>query len=135
MAMPKRMLQGKIYTTRKLGRPRLRRLEDVHDDLRKMKVKGWGGLMKNRGRLFRRPKLTLSCSAERKGGRKEVPHYLKEFIFWDGTPCGPLKVNRRFRGTCRNYLQQASHFLLVSCLAYTTTLEMEATCLRHIGSH
>jgi hypothetical protein len=26
----------------------LRRLEDVHDDLRKMNVKGWGGKMKNR---------------------------------------------------------------------------------------
>jgi hypothetical protein len=48
MAMPKMMIQGKIYT-RKSGRPRLRWLEDVHDDLHKMKVKGWGGLMKNRG--------------------------------------------------------------------------------------
>jgi hypothetical protein len=48
MAMPKRMLQGKIYMTRKRGRPRLRWSEDMHDDLRKMKVKGWGGLMKNR---------------------------------------------------------------------------------------
>jgi hypothetical protein len=34
-------------------------VEDVYDDLRKMKVKGWGGKMKNR-ELFRRPKLTLS---------------------------------------------------------------------------
>jgi hypothetical protein len=48
MAMPERMLQCRIYTTRKRGRPRLRWVEDVHDDLRKMKVEGWGGLMKNR---------------------------------------------------------------------------------------
>jgi hypothetical protein len=46
--MPKRKLQGKTYTTRKKGRPRLRWLENVYDDLRKMKVKGWGGMMKNR---------------------------------------------------------------------------------------
>jgi hypothetical protein len=38
-AKPIRMLQGKIHTTRKRGRPRLRWVEDVHDDLRKMKVK------------------------------------------------------------------------------------------------
>jgi hypothetical protein len=36
------------YTTRKIGRPRLRWLEDVYNDLYKMKVKGWGGKMKNR---------------------------------------------------------------------------------------
>jgi hypothetical protein len=42
-------------------------LEDVHEDLRKMKVKGWEErIEKNGGRLFRRPKLTLSCSAEGK---------------------------------------------------------------------
>jgi hypothetical protein len=32
---------------RKEGRKELRWLEDVHDDLHKMKVKGWGGKMKN----------------------------------------------------------------------------------------
>jgi hypothetical protein len=49
-AMPDWTLQGKIhvYTTRKRGRPRLTWLEDVHDDLNEMKVKGWGGKMKRR---------------------------------------------------------------------------------------
>jgi hypothetical protein len=46
-AVPKRMLQGEIYT-RNRGRPRLRWLKDVYDDLRKMKVKGWGVKMKNK---------------------------------------------------------------------------------------
>jgi hypothetical protein len=36
-----------------------------------MRVKGWGGLM-NVGRLFRRPKLTLSCNVEGKEGRKDL---------------------------------------------------------------
>jgi hypothetical protein len=42
-------------------------LEDVHDDLRKMKVRGWEGKVKNREewrQIVQRPKLTLSCSAE-----------------------------------------------------------------------
>jgi hypothetical protein len=69
--MPKRMLQSKIYMTRKIGRPSLRWLGDVYDDLLKMKVKGWGGKMKNGGGLFRRSELILSCSAEGKEGRKE----------------------------------------------------------------
>jgi hypothetical protein len=43
--MPKRMLQGNIYMTRKRGRSWLGWLEDVDYDLHKMKVKGWGGKM------------------------------------------------------------------------------------------
>jgi hypothetical protein len=27
--------------------------------------------------------------------------FLKSYIFWDITPCSSLKVNHRFRGTCR----------------------------------
>jgi hypothetical protein len=34
--------------TRKKGRPMLRWLEDVYDDLSKMKAKGWGGEVKNK---------------------------------------------------------------------------------------
>jgi hypothetical protein len=46
---------------------------------------------------------------------------LKSSILWDITPCSSLKINRRFRGACR--LPS-----LVSCLAYTSTLKMEAAC-------
>jgi hypothetical protein len=48
---------------------------------------------------------------------------MESTIFWDITPCTPLKVNRRFGGTYR--LPPA--FTLVSCSAYST-LKMEAIC-------
>jgi hypothetical protein len=47
-AMPKSMLQDKVYTTRKRRRSRLRCLEDMYDNLRKMKVKEWERRMRNR---------------------------------------------------------------------------------------
>jgi hypothetical protein len=47
------------------------------------------------------------------------------FYFWNITPCSPLKVNRRFRGTC---LCLPPSFTLISCLAYSSTLKKEATC-------
>jgi hypothetical protein len=72
---------------------------------------------------------------------------MKSSIFWGITPCNPLKVNRRFGLTCRLHLQgrriihvrnqlQASKkpaelvtdFMLVSCLAYSSTLKTEVTC-------
>jgi hypothetical protein len=40
-AMPKRVLKGKLYATRRIGRPRIRWLEDVTADLRRMRIKGW----------------------------------------------------------------------------------------------
>jgi hypothetical protein len=30
---------------------------------------------------------------------------IKKYIFWDITPCSPLKVNLRFGGVCRLHLQ------------------------------
>jgi hypothetical protein len=47
-AMPKRMLKGKLYSKRRNGRPRMRWLDDVERDLKKMKVKGWKEKMKKR---------------------------------------------------------------------------------------
>jgi hypothetical protein len=57
-------------------------------------------------------------------------------LFWDITPCCPLKVNRRSKGTClrfqgwssRKQSLFASWFMMVSCLAYSSTLKIEALC-------
>jgi hypothetical protein len=46
--MPKRMLKGRLYSKRRIGRPRKRWLDDVESDLKKMKVKGWKEKMRNR---------------------------------------------------------------------------------------
>jgi hypothetical protein len=47
-AMPKRMLKGRLYSKIRKGRPRMRWLDDVKNDLKKMKVKGWIEKMRNR---------------------------------------------------------------------------------------
>jgi hypothetical protein len=67
---------------------------------------------------------------------------MKSSIFWDITPCSPLRVNEPFGGTCRLHLQNqrisqprnqnkdllATWFTVVSFLTYSSTLKMEATC-------
>ena len=39
--MPKRMMREKMYTTRRRGRPKVRLLDDVQEDLRVMGIEGW----------------------------------------------------------------------------------------------
>jgi hypothetical protein len=57
---------------------------------------------------------------------------LKSFVFWHLTPCSPVKANGCFGGTCRLHLQGRARnqacFMLVSRLAYSSTLKMEAIC-------
>jgi hypothetical protein len=40
-AIPKKMLYGKLYVTRRRGRPKMRWLDDVSMDLRKMGLNEW----------------------------------------------------------------------------------------------
>jgi hypothetical protein len=53
-AIPKEMLYGKLYATKRRGRPRMRWLDDVFMDLRKMGVSRWRDRARNREawRLF-----------------------------------------------------------------------------------
>jgi hypothetical protein len=48
MAMPKRVLKGKLHAKSRIGRPRLRWMDDVIDDLRKMGIRGWTEKARNR---------------------------------------------------------------------------------------
>jgi hypothetical protein len=45
--MLKRMLKGKLYSKRRKGRPRMRWLDDVESDLKKIEVKGWKEKMRD----------------------------------------------------------------------------------------
>ena len=47
-AIPKKMLYGKLYATRRRGRPRMSWLDDVSMDLRKMGINEWRDRARNR---------------------------------------------------------------------------------------
>jgi hypothetical protein len=44
-AIPKKMMYGKLYATRRRGRPKTRWLDDVSTDVRKMGINGAKGLI------------------------------------------------------------------------------------------
>ena len=48
MAMPKTALKGKLYATRRIRRPRIRWLDNVTDDLRRMGFQRWMEKARNR---------------------------------------------------------------------------------------
>jgi len=61
-AVPKRVLKGKLYATR-IRRPRIRWLEDVIADLRRMGISGWMEKARNRDQW-------MSCGRASSSGMK-----------------------------------------------------------------
>jgi hypothetical protein len=63
-AIPKKMLYGKLYATRRRGRPKTRWLGDVSTDLIKMGINEWRGRAREMfgGVLEWRPRPTPGCS-------------------------------------------------------------------------
>jgi hypothetical protein len=47
-AIPKKMLYGKLYATRRRGRPKMRWLDDVSTDVRKIGINEWRGRARDR---------------------------------------------------------------------------------------
>ena len=47
-AMPRTMMEGRLFTGRRKGRPRLRWMDDVVADLKVMKIEQWMEKMKDR---------------------------------------------------------------------------------------
>jgi hypothetical protein len=59
----KRIFEWKPRGRRSLGRPRLRWLDDVCDDLKVLKVRNWKELATDRKACLRKPRPTKGCSA------------------------------------------------------------------------
>jgi hypothetical protein len=68
--------------------------------------------------------LQSDCSLDLRFSRR----WPKSNVFWYVTPCGLAEVYLRFRGTSHRQGGMSLYFLLVSCIAYSSTLKMEAVC-------
>ena len=63
--IPKVVLIAKLEVKRKVGRPKLRRLDDIQADLKKTWIKGWRGKSQDRSEwmdVIREAEVTLQIS-------------------------------------------------------------------------
>ena len=66
IAIPKKKMYGKLYATRRRGRPKMRWLDDVSTDRRKMGINEWRDRARDReawGRIVKGAKAHPGCSA------------------------------------------------------------------------
>ena len=86
----RKIMEWKPYKTRPVGRPRLRWMDQVEEDLRRMKIIGWRVKIEDRqvwNRLSNRPGLTQGCRVNRR--RKSIlwePLILNSIQNEEGTP-------------------------------------------------
>ena len=79
--MPKRVMREKIYTKRRRGRPKVRWLDDVQEDLRATGIEGWRGKAQDRvlwRRVAQEAKAHEGLQSQVKEGRKGLMFSLRE---------------------------------------------------------
>jgi hypothetical protein len=70
--LPKRVMREKIYTRRKRGRPKVRWLDDVEEDLREMGIEGWRRKAQDRDQWRRIPQEAKANNTGGQGSRRAV---------------------------------------------------------------
>ena len=70
--MPRRILEWKPMCRRIRGRPRIRWIEDVEEDIQTMRIRGWGKLSKERTEWKKiAEKVIVGCKSNIRRRRKE----------------------------------------------------------------
>jgi hypothetical protein len=70
------------YKARPVGRHRLRWMDQVEEDLKRMKITGWGVIAEDRAELLNRPRPTQGCRVDRRRRRRRRwPYHWADLVY------------------------------------------------------